>query len=289
MATNSEEDKASKTKKEGTSLLGAPSFTKLDNGRFKCVETGHEMLAKDKDSYSNSKRCRLGLIDFALSKNKPPLNIFKQDPLSRSKLICKLTGDTINKSEEHIWKHINGKRFLNKLEEKETEKPTSNGTVEEKVEQKPEKTSKQSTDGLKKKKQKEKKKKKKEKEKEKEKEVEEIISEVRNMSDNDNDAEEDDFWMPPVGDRWDFDDGGDRWGSGSESGQESDEVNETDDPAEEGEQETEEGISLLSDGPAEEVEQETEELSTRTKRMSVAIGPSSFASRKKKSKKNHTN
>ena len=83
MATNSEEDKASKTKKEGTSLLGAPSFTKLDNGRFKCVETGHEMLAKDKDSYSNSKRCRLGLIDFALSKNKPPLNIFKQDPLSR--------------------------------------------------------------------------------------------------------------------------------------------------------------------------------------------------------------
>lgn len=32
-----------------------------------------------------------------------------------SKLICKLTGDTVNKSEEHIWKHINGKRFLNKL------------------------------------------------------------------------------------------------------------------------------------------------------------------------------
>lgn len=32
-----------------------------------------------------------------------------------SKLICKLTEDTINKSEEHIWKHINGKRFLNKL------------------------------------------------------------------------------------------------------------------------------------------------------------------------------
>ena len=27
------------------------------------------------------------------------------------------------------------------------------------------------------------------------------------MSDNDSDAKEDDFWMPPVGDRWDFDDG----------------------------------------------------------------------------------
>lgn len=78
-----------------------------------------------------------------------------------------------------------------------------------------------------KKKKKQKEKKKKKKEKEKEKEVEEIISEVRNMSDNDSDAEEYDFWMPPVGDRWDFDDGGDRWGSGSESGQESDEVNET--------------------------------------------------------------
>lgn len=33
----------------------------------------------------------------------------------RSKLICKLTGDTINKSEEHIWKHISGKRFQHKL------------------------------------------------------------------------------------------------------------------------------------------------------------------------------
>jgi hypothetical protein len=35
----------------------------------------------------------------------------------RSKLVCNITGDTINKSEEHIWKHINGKRFLNKLGE----------------------------------------------------------------------------------------------------------------------------------------------------------------------------
>lgn len=34
---------------------------------------------------------------------------------TRSKLVCKITGDTINKLEDHIWKHINGKRFLNKL------------------------------------------------------------------------------------------------------------------------------------------------------------------------------
>ena len=85
MATTSSEVEKTSNKKnnEGTNLLGALSFIELENGRFKCVETGHELLAKDKDSYSHSKRCRLGLIDFALSKNKPPLNIFKQDPLSR--------------------------------------------------------------------------------------------------------------------------------------------------------------------------------------------------------------
>lgn len=70
-------------KKEGTNLLGSPTFTELGNGRFRCVETGHEVLSKDIASYSNSKKCRLGLIDFALSNRKAPLNMFKQDPLSR--------------------------------------------------------------------------------------------------------------------------------------------------------------------------------------------------------------
>lgn len=69
--------------KEGTNLLGSPTFEELENGRFKCVETGHELLDKDKSSYSQSKRCRLGLIDYAVSHCKPPLNTFKQDPLSR--------------------------------------------------------------------------------------------------------------------------------------------------------------------------------------------------------------
>ncbi|MCL7028799.1 hypothetical protein MKW94_012619 [Papaver nudicaule] len=72
--------------KEGLNLLGLPTFKELENGRFKCVETGHECLSKDMESYSNSKRCRLV---------------------------------TVNKSEEHIWKHINGRKFLNKLEEDE--------------------------------------------------------------------------------------------------------------------------------------------------------------------------
>ncbi|ESR59883.1 hypothetical protein CICLE_v10018402mg [Citrus x clementina] len=243
-----------KVVKEGNNLLGSPTFMELENGRFKCVETGHEMLAKDKDSYSQSKRCRLGLIDFALSHNKPPLNMFKQDPLSRAKLICKLTGDTVNKNEEHIWKHINGKRFLNKLEQKEIEKLNK-----EQVEEEP----KPNANGEKKKKKKKKMKKK---------EIEEIISEVRESSDKGSDSEEDDFWMPPVGERWDFDNGGDRWGSGSESEPENEEENVT--------------------GAVEDGSKESEELSSRcvasTKRMSIEIGPSSFASRKKKSKKNIT-
>lgn len=77
MATSEEKTK------EGNNLLGSPTFKELDNGRFQCVETGHQLLAKDIETYSQSKRCRLGLIEFALSHNKPPLNMFKQDPLSR--------------------------------------------------------------------------------------------------------------------------------------------------------------------------------------------------------------
>ncbi|KAF8037620.1 hypothetical protein BT93_B0484 [Corymbia citriodora subsp. variegata] len=211
MATPSAAVEDNKAEKEGTQLLGSPTFTELQNGRFKCVETGHEMLAKDMDPYSRSKRCRLGLIDFALAGNKPPLNMFKQDPLCRSKLVCKLTGDTVNKSEEHIWKHINGKRFLNKLEQKEMEKLVQNDLTEE-VDEEPKKASKQKKDNLDKK-----------QKKEKQKSTSEIISEVRDSAENNSDIEDADFWLPPVGDRWDFDDGGDRWGSDAESGQDSDE------------------------------------------------------------------
>lgn len=79
---------------------------------------------------------------------------------------------------------------------------------------KPVKDSKSEEDGSKKKK---KKKKKNKKKKVEEKDVSEIISEVRDPEEKDNDSEEDEFWMPPVGDRWDFDDGKDRWGSDLES------------------------------------------------------------------------
>lgn len=71
---------------------------------------------------------------------------------------------------------------------------------------------------------KKKKKNKKKKNKKKDERVDEIMSEKSKSSDEEGDTEETDFWMPPVGERWDFDEGGDRWGSGSESENEDDEI-----------------------------------------------------------------
>ncbi|KAJ8546385.1 hypothetical protein K7X08_018968 [Anisodus acutangulus] len=242
--------------KEGYKLLGEPKFKKLENGRFKCVQTGHELPEHARDSYAQSKHCRLGLIEAALSKNKPPLNMFNQDPLNRSKLICKLTGDTVNKSEEHIWKHMSGKRFLRMLEKKETENEMENGGLEIQGENEAAKK----TDG---------KASRRDKKKNKKKEIEDaskVISEIGDSSGKNSDSEEDDeFWMPPVGARWDYDDGGDRWGSGSESGEEDDDA-------------------IGEDEGTEEDNHDAGELSKRAKRMSLEIGPSSFASRKKKKK-----
>ncbi|KAL6520201.1 hypothetical protein OROMI_032381 [Orobanche minor] len=248
--------------KEGYNLLGAPTFEQLDSGRFRCVESGHELPAHARDSYTDSKHCRLGLIDSALARKKPPLNMFKQDPLSRSKLICRLTGVSINKTEEHIWKHINGKRFLNMLDKKEAEKEISNGEIEKQDEKKEKKKNKRNENGGLKNKEKNKKKSDKEAEN-----VDDIINEVRDSTVKSSDSEDEaDFWMPPAGERWDHDDGDDRWDSDPESGPETD-----DDDVEE-------------DMGAEEAKHETAEISKRAKRMSLEIGPSSFASRKKKKK-----
>ncbi|CAL1358203.1 unnamed protein product [Linum trigynum] len=260
------EEETSTTGKEGENLLGPPSFTELENGRFKCVETGHEVLSKDKESYSQSKRCRLGLVNHALSTRKAPLNMFKQDPLNRSKLVCKLTGDTVNKTEEHIWKHINGRRFLNKLEQKEMGKLVPNGKSAEGEEKK------ERGDGNGDDKEKKKRKKKKKKKDKKAKTVEEIVTEIRDVpadeESDDSEGEEAEFWMPPKGARWDFDDGYDRWGSDEEAELEED------------------GEGMEAEDAVEDVSKESEDLSCRTKRMAIEIGPGSNAPRKKKSKKN---
>ncbi|XP_073149368.1 uncharacterized protein [Henckelia pumila] len=259
--TTTSDDTTTSEQKEGFNLLGSPTFEPLENGRIKCVETGHELPAHSRDSYALSKHCRLGLIDSAVAQKKPPLNMFRQDPAARSKLICKLTGVTINKSEEHIWKHISGKRFLNMLEKKEAEKEMQNGTKGKLDEEKKEKKKKKNEDGKPKKKKKNKK-----NTKESEEIADEKISETRDSIGKESDSGEDvDFWIPPVGNRWDNDDGEDRWGSGSES----------DDGA---------GEEDAGDEEGQEANHEAGELSKRTKRMSLEIGPSSFATRKKKKK-----
>ncbi|KAI5066422.1 hypothetical protein GOP47_0019046 [Adiantum capillus-veneris] len=107
-----------------SSLLGEVHFEELLDkpGRVRCVETGHELLAAEKEGYGRSKKCRRALFDLCLAQRKPPLNVFEQSPAFRDKVVCKLTGDLLNKSEDAIWKHMNGKKFLRKLAEKEEEK-----------------------------------------------------------------------------------------------------------------------------------------------------------------------
>ena len=99
MAAAAAEEKPAKSgggAKEGSNLLGEPTFEQLQNGRFRCVETGHELPAHARDSYAHSKRCRVGLIDYGLAKKKPPLNMFKQDPLNRfSPFSCFLLGNFV--------------------------------------------------------------------------------------------------------------------------------------------------------------------------------------------------
>ncbi|KAJ0989465.1 hypothetical protein J5N97_007821 [Dioscorea zingiberensis] len=242
-----DEKKNEKKEKEGSFLLGSPTFTELGGGRLRCLETGHELPAREKESYSRSKACRLALIDASVAKKKPPLNMFRPDPLSKSKLVCELTGDSINKTEEHIWKHISGRRFQNKLEQKEAEKLASPKRVEKDVKQskKLKKSSKTTA-------------------KKKEKDSDKNGSLDRKPNADNSDSEEPDFWVPPVGSRWDFDDGRDRWESCANSKEETDDGTEQD---------------PKRDDP------ESMELSMQTKRMSIAVGPSSFAPRKKKSKK----
>ncbi|CAL9202725.1 unnamed protein product [Musa hybrid cultivar] len=88
------EDVVMEEEKEGAFLLGEPTFLDLGGGRLRCVETGHELLAKDEEAYDRTKPCRLALIDAAVAKKKPPLNMFQPHPTSKSQLVCKLTGDS---------------------------------------------------------------------------------------------------------------------------------------------------------------------------------------------------
>uniref|UniRef100_A0A1D1ZKN6 Surfeit locus protein 2 n=1 Tax=Anthurium amnicola TaxID=1678845 RepID=A0A1D1ZKN6_9ARAE len=273
---------------EGRLLLGSPTFEEVGGGRFRCVETGHELPSMGMaESYARTKGCRLALIDAALARKAPPLNVFRPQPHSKSKLICKLTGDTINKSEQHIWKHITGKRFQRKLNQKEaemnTEMAASIGVIEKDAKRDNKKACKVAADGL----------------VEKAKRSSGLSNSKqttikKNKTDDTSgngpmsnklmvesgDSKEPDFWVPPIGSRWDFDNGKDRWENYTVSGPETDE-----DGCKEMETVSHNHSPFSSDETARKDADDTSELAVRTKRMSIAVGPSSFASRKKKSKK----
>ncbi|CAM0904162.1 unnamed protein product [Alopecurus aequalis] len=242
--------------KEGSFLLGQPTWEDAGAGRWRCAETGHELPEREKDAYARSRACRLALIDHGVAHKKPPLNAFKPHPEHKSKLVCNITGDTINKSEEHIWKHVNGKRFLNKLEKLE-EKLASGETAEVQGEQSNEV----------------KKKSKSSKKKDKKKAAVVNPSLPCEPEPEIDDSDDPEFWEPPVGNRWDDDDGKDRWESspGKDDGVAEDESASDDDE---------------DDDMADKDDDVSEELASRTKRLSVeAVGPSSFATRKKKPRK----
>ncbi|XP_020588189.1 uncharacterized protein LOC110030000 [Phalaenopsis equestris] len=235
-------------KQEGNDLLGSPTFIDLGNGRWRCEETGHDLPAREKESYSLSKACRLALIDAALAKKNPLLNTFKPHPVLKSMLVCCLTGDVINKSEEHIWKHINGRRFLKRLEEKELERLAPPEKVDQNKKERKKKNLKLKVSSV---------------QKNWELEADGSGSLARDPETESTEAEELSFWVPPVGERWDFDDGRDRWESQYSSDQETEAEYNT--------------PSVLN-------EVESLELSMCTKRLSIALGPNCFARRKKKMK-----
>lgn len=79
----SRKEDGQKALKEGAFLLGEPSFLDLGGGRLRCVETRHELLAKEKEAYGHTKACRLALIDAAIAQKKPPLNMFQAHPTSK--------------------------------------------------------------------------------------------------------------------------------------------------------------------------------------------------------------
>ncbi|CAN6268265.1 unnamed protein product [Urochloa humidicola] len=251
--------------KEGAFLLGHPTWEDAGDGRWRCAETGHELPEREKEAYARSRACRLALIDHAVARKKPPLNAFKPHPEHKSKLVCNITGDTVNKSEEHIWKHINGKRFLNKLEK--LEEQMASGDMANGEAAKSNEVAKKSKSSKKEK-------------KDKKKANVASPSLPREPKPEMDDSDDPDFWMPPVGSRWDDDDGKDRWESSpgkdnpakNEGGSDNDGGGDNDDGDDE--------------NMADKDDAESRELASRTKRMSLeAVGPSSFASRKKKPKK----
>ncbi len=73
--------------KEGSFLLGSPTWEDAGGGRWRCKETGHELPEREKEAYGRSRACRLALIDQAVARKKPPLNAFKPHPEHKCVLV----------------------------------------------------------------------------------------------------------------------------------------------------------------------------------------------------------
>ncbi|XP_063936509.1 uncharacterized protein LOC108224853 isoform X2 [Daucus carota subsp. sativus] len=170
--------------------------------------------------------------------------------MSFARTLC--LGLTVNKTEEHIWKHITGKRFLNTLEKEEAIKRTLKGRTQDQTQKNPDKDAKKNQKSLKDVKK---------KNQLNEEQIKEIISKARNMSDKDSDTE-DDFWMPS---------------------RECQEIHRVDRRGSDLHVITK-ADGLRRAGRAEAENEDLKELPDKMKRLSIEIGPSAFASRKKKKK-----
>ncbi|KAL5214586.1 hypothetical protein ABZP36_003738 [Zizania latifolia] len=198
----------------------------------------HE-LPEQEEAYVRSCMCRLTLIDQAISRKKPPLNAFKLASSSTQK-------------------HVNGKRFLNKLE------TMASGEMDEDE-------AKLSNEAAKKSKSRKKDEKK------------------ADVIDDSDDSDDLDFWVPPVGSRWDDDDDEkDRWDSSplkDDAAPDEGELDGGEDDDDMADKDDEETISFIFQSIVHAAWSGDIFSCSRTKRLSVAVGPSSFASRKKKPKK----
>ncbi|CAM6085718.1 unnamed protein product [Calypogeia fissa] len=191
-------------------FLGEAQWEYMPGGRVRCVQTGHEMPLSAQPSYAVTKKCRSALFDAALQKRTPPLNFFEQSPVAKDKIVCKLTGVVLNKKEDAVWKHMLGKKFEQRLAEKEAEKgvarkdvemtehadnPSFNNDVDHENPAKDEDKAKRKKKG---------------KILADEQEADKPEAAEQEMGEGSSDGS--DFWVPPAGDRWDFDNGNnDRW------------------------------------------------------------------------------